>query len=220
MDNKPHFNVLIATPGRNMEAEYVKSLIATISYLQQNGISYLYLNEYSSQVNAAREATAMGSRFLNAFATQPLSGEATYDKIIWIDSDISWTPEQFIQLYNSEFDIVAGLYFNEEGVPLIGFTEEEIYHDPRVLEDKKEPFEIFAAGFGFIAMKSGVFENIPRPWFETVFQRIENQDKTREMFIPYGEDFSWCKKARQAGYKIYLDPSIRVSHHKKIRISG
>lgn len=202
-----------------MEAEYVKSLVATISYLQQNNISYLYLNEYSSQVDAAREATAMGSKFLNAFATQPLSGQATYDKIIWIDSDISWTPEQFMQLYNSELDVVAGLYFNEEGVPLISFFEGEIYHDPQILNGKKEPFEVFGAGFGFIAMKTGVFENIPRPWFQTEFQRITNEDNTREMFVPYGEDISWCKKAKEAGYKIYLDPTIRVSHHKKIRIS-
>jgi GT2 family glycosyltransferase len=220
MTTKPHVNVLIATPGRNMEAEYVKSLVATMSYLNQNGISYVYLNEYSSQVNAAREATAMGSRFLNAFATEPLNGEITYDKIIWIDSDISWTVEDFMKLYTSTLDIVSGLYFNEEGVPLIGFTEEEIYHDPATLKAKTYPFEIFAAGFGFIAMKSGVFENIPRPWFETVFQKIENEDKTREMFIPYGEDFSWCKKAKEAGYKIYLDPSIRLGHHKKIRVSG
>jgi hypothetical protein len=220
MSNKPHFNVLIATPGRSMESEYVKSLIATIDYLNYNNLSYLFLNEYSSQVSAAREATIMGSKFLNAFATEPLSGQITYDKIIWIDSDISWTTEDFIKMYKSNFDILAGLYFNEEGVPLIGFTEEEIYHDPTLLKGKEQPFEIFAAGFGFISMKSGVFESMPRPWFETVFQKIENEDKTREMFIPYGEDFSWCKKARAAGYRIYLDPSIRVNHHKKIRISG
>lgn len=220
MENRPHVNILIATPGRNMEAEYVKSLIDTVEYLNKNAISYLYLNEYSSQVNAAREATAMGSRYLSAFETQPVHGRVTYDKIIWIDSDISWNIEDFMKLYNSTLDIVSGLYFNEEGVPLIGFTEEEIYHDPAMLKNKQYPFEVFAAGFGFIAMKSGVFESIPRPWFETVFQKIENEDKSREMYIPYGEDFSWCKKAHEAGYKIYLDPSIRLGHHKKVKVSG
>ena len=82
---KPHYNVLICTPGRMMEAEYVRSLVTTISHLEKMGISYLYLNEYSSQVNAAREATIMGSRFLHAFATEPVNGQVTYDKIIWID---------------------------------------------------------------------------------------------------------------------------------------
>lgn len=216
--NKPHFNVLIATPGRMMEAEYVKSLVATLNHLDKEGISYLYLNEYSSQVNAAREATIMGSRFLSAWDTEPLSGKVTYDKIIWIDSDISWTVDDFMKLYNSQYDIVSGLYFNEEGVPLFSNSEEEIYFDFSTIRNKAYPFEIFAAGFGFISMKSGVFESLPRPWFETVFQRIENEDG-REMYLPWGEDFSWCKKAKDAGYKIYLDPSILVGHHKKIKLT-
>lgn len=216
--SKPHFNILICTPGRMMEAEYVKSLVATLGYLDKNNISYLYLNEYSSQVNAAREATAMGSRFLDAWATKPIKGEATYDKMIWIDSDISWSVEDFIKLYESKFDIVSGVYFNEEGVPLFTFEENDIYFDHTKLNHKEYPFEVFGVGFGFVAIKSGIFEVIPRPWFETEFQKITNEDG-REMFIPWGEDFSWCIKAQNAGYKIYLDPSIRVAHHKKIRIA-
>ena len=217
---RPHYNVLICTPGRMMEAEYVRSLIATTAHLEKSGISYLYLNEYSSQVNAAREATIMGSRFLNAFATEPVNGQVTYDKIIWIDSDISWTPEQFMKLYESHYDIVSGIYYNEEGVPLFAFNEEDVHFDHELLKRKEYPFEVFAVGFGFVSMKAGVFENIPRPWFDVVFQKIENEDKTKDMYIPWGEDFSWCKKAGEAGYKIYLDPSIKVCHHKKIAVRG
>ena len=216
--SKPHFNILICTPGRMMEAEYVKSLVATLGYLDKNNISYLYLNEYSSQVNAAREATAMGSKFLHAWSTEPLDGEATYDKMIWIDSDISWSVEDFVKLYESKFDIVSGIYFNEEGVPLFTFEKNDIYFDHTKLKYKEYPFEVFGVGFGFVAVKSGIFEVIPRPWFETEFQKITNEDG-REMFIPWGEDYSWCIKAKNAGYKIYLDPSIRVGHHKKIRIA-
>ena len=216
--SKPHVNILICTPGRMMEAEYVRSLVATLTYLNKNGISYLYLNEYSSQVNAAREATIMGSKLLNAWSTEPLDGQVTYDKVIWIDSDISWNVEDFMKLYESNHDIVSGIYFNEEGVPLFTFNEEDIYFDHKQLKYKEYPFEVFGIGFGFVAMKSGVFENVSRPWFETEFQKITNDDG-REMFIPWGEDFSWCIKAQNAGYAIYLDPSIRVGHHKKIRIA-
>jgi hypothetical protein len=217
MTEKPHVNILIATPGRMMEAEYVRSLVATLTYLNKNNISYLYLNEYSSQVNAAREATAMGSKFLQAFAKAPLAGQVTYDKIVWIDSDISWNVEDFMNLYESKYDIVSGLYFNEEGVPLFTFKEDDIYFDKETIKNRQYPFEVFGAGFGFIAMKSGVFESCKRPWFETEFQRITS-DEGEEMFIPWGEDFSWCIKAHEAGYTVMLDPSIRVGHHKKIKV--
>jgi hypothetical protein len=218
MLSKPHVNILICSPGRMMEAEYVKSLVATMKNLKNEGVSYLYLSEYSSQVNAAREATAMGSKFLNAWSKEPLNGEVTYDKMIWIDSDISWNIEDFMKLYESKFDIVSGLYFNEEGVPLFTFEENDMYFDHKKLKHKEYPFEVFGVGFGFVAIKSGVFESISRPWFETEFQKITN-DEGKEMFIPWGEDYSWCVKAKKAGYKIWLDPSIRVGHHKKIRIA-
>jgi hypothetical protein len=200
-----------------MEAEYVKSLVSTISHLQQAGISYLYLNEYSSQVDAAREATIMGSKFLDAFCGEPLSGKISYDKIFWIDSDISWTPEQFLELYRSKLDIVSGLYFSETGSPVVNVTENGYTH-PAFLKNSHEPIEVFATGFGFLAVAQGVFENLSRPWFQTVFKKIEDKDGTKEFYIPYGEDFSWCNRARAAGYSIYLDPRIVVNHYKKMKV--
>jgi hypothetical protein len=216
--NKPHYNVVIATPGRSMEAEYVVSLTKTIDYLSKNNISYLFVNQYSSQVNAAREATIMNSKLLNAFCKEPLNNKATYDKIFWIDSDISWTVDNFMQIYNSELDIVSGLYYNESMVPVVLFNKDNVFYDPKSLQNKNMPIEVDGVGFGFVAVKSGVFESIPRPWFETVFEKIKNSDTGEEMFIPFGEDISWCMKAKKAGYSIYLDPIVKVSHHKKIGI--
>jgi hypothetical protein len=213
----PHYNVIIATPGRSMEAEYVRSLVKTTEYLQKAGISYKYVNQYSSQVSAAREATTMDSDFLDAFNTQPIRGECTYDTMIWIDSDISWEIEDFMKIYESDKDIISGVYFNHLGVPMFSVHDDQLYSDPKILQNAKDVFEIFAAGFGFIAIKQGVFEKMPRPWFETVYQKIENGEG-KEMLIPFGEDYSWCAKARQCGFEIYLDPSVRLTHHKKIAI--
>jgi hypothetical protein len=215
---KPHVNVLLATPGRNMEAEYVKSLIQTISYLNQVGISYMFLNEYSSMVSSAREATAMGENYLDPFNNSPVRGQVTYDKIIWIDSDIGWEITDFMKIYESDKDIVSGLYFSENMTPMFSVAVEDAAKEiDKILRSNKEE-EIFAAGFGFIAMKNGVFENIKRPWFESLFERMTSEDGEKEIFIPYGEDFAWCKKAQQAGFKIYLDPTVSLSHYKKVRV--
>lgn len=215
---KPHVNVLIATPGRNMEAEYVKSLIQTISYLNQVGISYMFLNEYSSMVSTAREATTMGDQYLDPFNNSPARGQVTYDKIFWIDSDIGWEITDFMKIYESDKNIVSGLYFNEKMVPMFSVAVEDAATEiDRILKSNKEE-EVFAAGFGFIAMKQGVFENMKRPWFESVFQKMTSEDEEKEIFIPYGEDFSWCKKAKQAGFKVYLDPTVSLSHYKKVKV--
>ena len=215
---KQHVNVLIATPGRNMEAEYVKSLVQTISYLQSQGMTYLFLNEYSSMVSSAREATAMGDTYLDPFNNSPVRGQVTYDKIFWIDSDIGWEVTDFTKILESDKDIVSGLYFNEKMVPMFSVSVEDAATEiDRILKSNKEE-EIFAAGFGFIAMKQGVFEKMQRPWFESLFERMVSEDGEKEVFIPYGEDFAWCKKAQQTGFNIYLDPTVKLSHYKKVRV--
>lgn len=214
-DSKPHVNILIATPGRNMEVEYVKSLIQTINFLDQIGLTYLFLSEYSSMVTSAREATIMGSKNLNIYCKEPLNNHVTYDKIIWIDSDISWTIEDFMKLYNAEEDIVSGLYFDQHMTPMCSKNGKDLLNLTECIKNK-EKVEIDAAGFGFIAMKSGVFENIKRPWFETQFINIDEEDPS--IIVPLGEDYSWCHKASDNGYKIWLDPTILLMHHKKVAV--
>lgn len=217
MENIEHYNVLICTPGRSMESEYVKSLVDTISYLQKNGITYKYSNQYSSQVDAARESTIMGSTFLDIFNNKPLLGQATYDKIFWIDSDMSWTIDDFLRLYSSDKDIISGLYISDEGVPMFAPIKENVDMDTRFAFNEKEVFEISAAGFGFICIRNGIFESMKRPWFETRFQHLTSDDG-RMSLVPFGEDYSWCVSAKEAGYKIFIDPNVKLVHHKKIAL--
>jgi len=202
-----HYNVLIATPGRNVEIQYLKSLLDTLEILQQENISYKFINQYSSQVAAAREGTVMNDNFLDITNNTPLLGQATYDVMFWIDSDISWTPEDFLKLYRSDKDITSGVYVSDQGVLM--YTPSDYAH-----LDQKEHVEITHAGFGFIAIKQGVFETLPRPWFQTQYTKTTINDK--EYLIPYGEDYSFCSKARQHGYKIFLDPTVNVTHYKQI----
>jgi hypothetical protein len=217
LESIEHYNVLICTPGRSMEAEYVQSLTDTIAHLQKNGISYKYSTQYSSQVDAARESTIMGSTFLDIFNNKPLLGQATYDKIFWIDSDMSWTIDDFLKLYLSDKDIISGLYVSHEGVPMFSPLQKNSHIDTRFVFNENEIFEISAAGFGFICIKNGIFESMKRPWFETKFQFLESDDG-RISLVPLGEDYSWCKSATELGYKIFLDPTVKLVHHKKMAL--
>ena len=148
-----HVNVLIATPGRSMEAEYVKSLVETINYLSSNNITFRYLNQYSPQVNMAREATIMDSRYLDAFNKSPVLGQVTYDKIIWIDSDISWDVKDFMSIYNSEKDITSGVYLNEYGIPMFSVEDQGPGMDDKQMAALFNPF--VRAGKGFSSRIEG-----------------------------------------------------------------
>ena len=82
----------------------------------------------------------------------------------------------------------------------------------------KDPLKVQSIGFGFVAMKSGVFEKLERPWFKHYLQSIEKDDGTT-IEDSIGEDISWCINAYKAGVDIYFDPDVLVKHIKKVPIS-
>ena len=218
-----HYNILIATPGKLLHAEYVNSLIDTIRWLSSKGLTYKFLNKQSSFIPSGREMTALDkydSQNDNLENYVVGSNQYTYDKIIWIDSDIQWTIEDFEKIYESELDIVAGLYASHpDGTVACALFHPEYLQ--RNLERpvktheisffmKDEPVEVFGVGFGFMAVKFGVFENMDLPWFKIEHLKWDN--------LPFennaGEDYSWCMNARRNGYKTFVDPTVKVLHHK------
>jgi len=213
-----HYDVLIATPGGMLESQYVKSLVQTLAECDKRGITYKWLNNYSSLVHHARELTASGVEGLNLDPSQtsPGGNDITYNKIFWIDSDISWTTEDFFKIYDSEHDVASGAYLLADGFTTTvhawgapgGMLATEIVN-------LKDPLRVQSLGFGFVAMKSGVFEKIQRPWFNHEYVKVgENPDGT-DMIDAVGEDISWCIKAYRAGIELYFDPTVLVTHMKK-----
>jgi hypothetical protein len=209
------YDVLIATPGRQFHAEYVRSLIETTQLLNREGITYGFLNKYSSFVPSARELTATDSNVHNWNTNTIGGGKYIYKKIFWIDSDIEWRPEDFLRLYNSDLDVVSGLYQTDVyGTVAVNMPDDKgrpvkVNKKEFMLDD--QPIEVNGVGFGFVAMKSGVFEMMPRPWFKIRFVRWDHTDFDTNV----GEDYSWCMNAKDTGFKIWVDPMVTVAHHKE-----
>lgn len=213
---KPHFNVVFATPGNSFTPNYVKSLLVSTNALNQEGLSWNFLNQGGSLVAMARETTIGGWDTNNVHMTEPCSGDFTYDMIMWIDSDIAWMPTDLFALYNSDKQIISGCYLMEDRhIP--------IYQQPRggmmpeeMLDEYRKPFKVAGCGFGFLAVKYGVFEKMPRPWFGPVSVPNFNEKtgERTEDFILVGEDLSWCTKAINTGFDIWVDPDVRVIHQK------
>jgi hypothetical protein len=211
---KPHFNVVIATPGHSLDANYVKSLLATIQVLQANGITWHYQNEYASLVTNAREATITGSRNLEVFNTSPGKGQYTYDKIFCIDSDIVWNPEHFLKLLSSDKPVISGVYYEAQGADAMIHKNKDSYAmmNRQELSAYKEPFPVYGVGLGFICINYGVFESLKRPWYGLgkVIQEVDGIIYE----LPLGEDLYWCERVGENGYQVQVDPTVVVGHVK------
>jgi hypothetical protein len=216
-----HYDVLIATPGAMLEAQYVKSLVLTLEECDKRGITYKWLNAYTSLVHHARELTASGVEGLDLDPTQESPGgkDITYNKIFWIDSDIAWNVEDFFAIYDSEYDVTSGAYLLADGYTTTvhawgtpgGIPAEQILK-------MREPVKVQSIGFGFVAMKYGVFESIQRPWFNHEQVQVGKDSAGNAVIDTVGEDISWCIKAYRAGIDIYFDPAVLVDHIKKAPI--
>jgi len=210
-----HFDVLIATPAFSFVPEYVTSLVATTRALNERGISYHLLHKSGSFIPSTREMVATDSYGHNWKTNEIGGGKYTYKKIFWIDSDIEWRPEQFLRLYDLDLDIVSGVYMtNPDGTVAVSVADHKGM--PRKVNKKDlllewDPVEVKGVGFGFLAVKQGVFESMKRPWFK--IREILWED---EIGFPVnmGEDYSWCERARESGFSVMLDPQTKVLHHK------
>ncbi len=216
LESKPHYNVLIATPGKSMEPAFVESLVKTCAWLSSQGLTYKFLTKASSFIPSGRELTAL-DLYQNDWDTREVgAGQYTYDKIFWIDSDIEWEVSDFQKLYEHELDIIGGLYQSHpNGTVACSFRDalglpEKVHETDFFMAD--EPVEVFGVGFGFVAIKQGVFEKCDRPWFKIEHIRWFELDFDTNV----GEDYSFCMNAYRNGFKTYVEPTVRVKHHKSV----
>ena len=173
-------------------------------------------------VNFAR-CKCLGANVLRGKEQKPWDGKLEYDYQLWIDNDIVFNTEAFFRLMQlaMEKDIAAGWYATEDGstTSIAHWLEEEDFkankgvmnHETvESMSKRKKPFTCDYTGFGWVAIKKGVFETLEYPWFAPQMQVFESGE-VQDMC---GEDVSFCLDAKKEGFEIWCDPRIRVGHEK------
>lgn len=215
--NVKEVDVVILTPGHSVTTSYLKCLLNTIIEFDRLGIRWAYSSEYSSHVGDAREITLSSSEANDINNSVPFHGKIKYKKLMWIDSDITWEPEDILRLFYSDKEIIAGVYLFADGRTSV-FKEflGSIYTKDEILK-LDNITEIQGSGFGFICIQNGIFELMSRPWFQSSVGTIERNGE-KISFPVMGEDLSFCLRAQKLGYKIWLDPKVKVGHQKTIKL--
>lgn len=153
------------------------------------------------------------------------------DRLLMVDSDIEFLPEDVVRLAEDDLPIISGVYHSVyDGVmlPVVydwGLASNGKRHmgpvkrwpDVALDEEWEEPICIVAgAGAGFLMVKREVFETLgeihgpPQPWF------AEDIRDGCHM----GEDLCFNLRAADAGFVTHVDRRVQVAHHKGIRLGG
>lgn len=154
------------------------------------------------------------------------------DWLFFMDSDQNFPPDALARLLSWNLDVVSGLYFKSPGHPVphvyryawqgeeghlyISMIDEVANYLMRykdelrsglpaiILPGKREDLiECDGVGAGCLLVHRRVLEAIEPPWFEYAPNSY------------MGEDFNFCRKVQQAGYKIYCDPGVICGHQEK-----
>lgn len=130
------------------------------------------------------------------------------DYIFMVDDDVLPPINAITQLAKHEKDIVSGLYFakQEPHFPQIFLKNKDNPERYDSIEKYKKDslIEIDACGGGCLLIKSDVFRKLKKPYFQYI---PKGEDHPRK-----GEDFYFCEKARDAGFRIYADTSVICKH--------
>jgi GT2 family glycosyltransferase len=213
--------IALCTPGESFTPSFIRGLVNTITILASNGIEILHSQKSGSLVATVRNMTAGGAAQLGRMQ-KPFNGKVRYDYMLWIDSDQGFAFDDLAKLMERKRDICAGWYKTVSGNSSVGLTFDiDKFRKtgaiplmaPEAVKKQKTPFKVDFVGFGFVLIAQGVFEKIPYPWFSHDEITMEN-GVVRQL----GEDFTFCRKARDAGFSIWVDPDVRVSHSKLYEI--
>ena len=135
--------------------------------------------------------------------------EYGFDWLFMIDDDMLAPANLFECLVKHDVDICAALAFtrNAPHKPVLynletgydEFKKERYYINYPVISYPKDTLvECDAVGFGAVLIKVDVFRDMPKPWFMSTSGA--------------GEDIHFCHQARQHGYKVHMDTSVKLGH--------
>lgn len=216
---KKPLTIVFCIPGNSFSGRFLECWTNTVHFCFNNNIRPILSRHESCNIYYVRNM-CLGADVSRGKDQKPFDGKLDYDFLMWIDTDIAWDPRMIGTLINHDKDIVSGIYAMSDGQFIATCKEwdEEYFKknghfqflNIKDVEGKSVLIEVAYTGFGFILIKKGVFESMEYPWFRPIMKQIGNaQDFCME-------DVGFCLTARERGYKIFIDPQVRVGHEKRV----
>lgn len=183
------------------------SLIAELPHLSQAGINVTFGDQRGNSM-IAHGRDMLLAQFMASKATD----------IVFVDDDVTWEAGALTKLLSWPVDIVAGIYPTKTE-PMTFFTR-FLGGELRSPEGLQGLLEVEAVPAGFMRITRNAVEqmvlkypekrfrdhNAPKGYAWALFDNIHEGDDY------YGEDYSFCRRFRAIGGKVYVQPEIIMGH--------
>lgn len=128
--------------------------------------------------------------------------------LFFLDDDVTLPPNALQVLLSSKLDIVSGLYYRRN-IPIAPVALMEAKPKPTFINgfQANSVFEVDLVGAGCLLISRKALETVGSPWFEWLMDRADIPEDQR-----CSEDFAFCRKAKKAGLKVWLDTRVQCQH--------
>lgn len=146
------------------------------------------------------------------------------DKIVFLDDDVSWRPEDLVAIIQAEGQVVAGTYRFK--------CEEETYMGKPYVGERGHPIVRATDGAvrmhcipaGFMRVNRSVVDAI---WDRYPWLRIRGEDgiKNVDLFnhgafngIWFGEDYAFCRRCIEMEIDVWCLPNMDIDHNGRDQV--
>lgn len=136
--------------------------------------------------------------------------------LVFVDADLSWRPRDLIKLVSYERDVVAGIY---------PFKSDNLDFPCRLIpgpiwSDQDGLIEVDGVPTGFLRIKRSVLEEMEKRanvYLNTPTESDRRRipiifERTLDNGVRYSGDYSFCRKWKAMGGRIYIDPAMSFGH--------
>jgi len=172
----------------------------------------VYSHFACSLTNLVKTSVQMGidvNIFFNASTIlinqrEQLIDQATQIKsewVLWLDSDMVFPSTTLLRLLSHNQNIVACNYMKRSHpFKTVAFTDIKNWESWVPLQTQDELMTVEAIGMGCVLMKTSLFSQLPKPFFEYTYD-----NETKDWV---GEDFTLFKKFNNLGYEVKVDTNL------------
>lgn len=207
--------IMVAIPAYSgtIHLGTMRSLFTDLMALHARGDQWQVMDECGNALIADARALIV-SKFL----------ASDFDTLVFVDSDVCWEAGALVRLVDHPVDFSAGIYPQRRD-PVrfcLNWTAQgELNHNQEIYEKHGiSLLESNGVPFGFVKLTRKVLEDMREQYPDTEFY-VENAPDQRAwaLFADYrigkhkmGEDYAFCRRWRDMGGQIWVDPEIRMGH--------
>jgi glycosyltransferase involved in cell wall biosynthesis len=201
---------------RGAEVEHQESMFALIELVRRDPDIQMQRATIKGDADIGRARNVAATNFLE---------QSDADIFLTIDDDIWFSPEDALTLckkcYNG-YNVIGGLYMTR-GIlnvqPAILLADNEAF----TFQPDEKPLKAQFLSTGFMAMHRKVFEKMTKhpevrycmktsktPFYTFYLQKTIPWPNDENLYL--SEDWAFCQRAREMGFDIWLDPTIRLGH--------